>query len=312
MSDERTAELVQTFLGPVIRKLLDEPDVMDILVRPHWVAVDRSGYGLSPVPEAVGTVRILELLRLLGPLVGQEVPANTIVEASLPGYRARFAGAFLGPHGERSLFTIRRAVVRGLPLREYVERGTFGEEAFARFSTIVSDPLSGLLIAGATGSGKTTFLASVLTEIIRNQGDDEHLVLVEDTPELLVDGPMITSFAASTKFSYRTALRASLRHRPTRLIVGEVRGGEALDAIKAGATGHGLMMTIHAHGIEGAVRTLAARMAEGAEGRIDEKLILDAVHTIAVFRRQAEGIRLIELGSLSGISPIAIERIPVS
>jgi Flp pilus assembly CpaF family ATPase len=313
MSDDRTPALVRTFLGRAVCDLLVEPDVMDILVRPFWIAVDRSGRGLSLVPEAVGTVDILGLLRLLAPLVGQEVPVNTIVESSLPGYRARFAGAFLGPRGEHSFFTLRRAIVRGLPLSAYVEQGIFGQAAYARFREIVADPLSSLLVAGPTGSGKTTFLASMLTDIVQSKGHDEHLVLVEDTPELFVDGPMITSFTASTNFPYRAALRAALRHRPTRLIVGEVRGGEGLDAIKAGATGHGLMMTIHANTIEGAVRTLAARMAEGTEGHIDEQLIPDAIHTIAVFRRQPEGIRLTDLGSISTISPlIAVERIPVS
>lgn len=310
MHDARTIDLVRTFLGPIVCEALDDPTVMDVLVRPEWVAVDRAGHGLQPLPQAVGSTRIVELLRMLGPLVGQELPEHTVVETQLPGYRARFAGVFLGTHGEQSFFTLRRAIVRGVLLQTYVENGSFGDIAHARFRELITNPTGGLLIAGATGSGKTTFLGSMLTEIVRAHGASEHLVLVEDTPELIVDGPMVTHIVSSTKFPYRTALRAALRHRPTRLIVGEVRGGEALDAVKAGATGHGLMMTVHASSAEGAVRTLLARMAEGVEGRVDERLVCEALHLIAVFRRERHGIRLAELASLA--PSLSLERIPLS
>jgi Flp pilus assembly CpaF family ATPase len=309
-SDDRTAEFVDALLGPVVCDLLKEPDVMDVLIRPDWIAVDRAGTGLSLLPEAMGTVKLIELLRLLGPLVNQEVQRDSaVVELQLPGRRARFAGLFLGA---RSFCTIRRAVVRALPLQEYVHRKVFGEEALARILESVADPLCGLLIAGATGSGKTTFLASVLGEIVARRGDLEHLVIVEDTPEISVDGPMVTSIVATQSLTYRSALRAALRHRPTRVIVGEVRGGEALDALKAGATGHGLMMTVHASSAEGAIRTLMARMAEGTEGHIDPHLIPEAIKTVAVLQRTSDGPRLTELGILRSASPLIIERISVS
>jgi type IV secretion system protein TrbB len=309
-SDDRTVKLIDALLGPVVCDLLQEPDIMDVLIRPDWVAVDRATTGLSLAPEAVGTVKLVELLRLLGPLVDQEVQRDsTVVELQLPGRHARFAGLF---RGAQSFCTIRRAVVRALPLQEYVQRGIFGEEALTRILESVTDPLCGLLIAGATGSGKTTFLASVLGEIILQRGIQEHLVIVEDTPEISVDGPMVTSIVATQSLSYRSALRAALRHRPTRVIVGEVRGAEALDAVKAGATGHGLMMTVHASSAEGAMRTLISRMAEGTDGHIDPQLIPEAIKTVAVFQRTSEGPRLSELGILHSASPLNIERVPIS
>ncbi|MFZ1125577.1 MAG: ATPase, T2SS/T4P/T4SS family [Candidatus Baltobacteraceae bacterium] len=303
LNGDRTVAILRSYLGPHICRFLEEPDVIDILVRPGWIAVERAGCDLSLVPSAVGSVKIPEVLRLLAPLVGRELARDSeIVELQLPGYRARFAGLFHGERGQESFFTIRRMVVRGLDLDEYVRRGVFPKAVADLLVDLLRNPIIGILIAGQTGSGKTTFLASLLQHVVREQGEREHLVIIEDTAELLIEGPMVTSVVSTENLSYRDALRAALRHRPTRLVVGEARGGEALDAVKAGATGHGLLLTIHANTAEGAVRTLLARMAEGAEGRVDEQLVCEAIRLIAVFRREGVEYKLVELCHLRGIS----------
>ncbi len=277
--------------------------MIDILVRPTWVAVERAGSDLTLVPAAVGSIKIADVLRLLAPLVGCELSRDSeVVELQLPGYRARFAGLFHGERGQESFFTVRRMVVRGLPLEQYVRNGVFPSLVVDLLVDLLRNPVCGILIAGQTGSGKTTFLASLLQHIVREQGEREHLMIIEDTAELLIDGPMVTSMISTQALSYRDALRASLRHRPTRLIVGEARGAEALDAIKAGATGHGLLLTIHANTAEGAIRTLLARMNEGAEGQVDEQLVCQAIQLVAVFRRDAVDYKLAELCYLRGIS----------
>jgi len=302
ISDERSIEMTQSYLGPVVCALLQDPTVMDILYHPTWVAVDRVGVGLVDVPEAIGTAKILNLLRHFGTILTQAVPEHTeVVELTLPGFRARFSGLYVGRNGCDSFFTIRRPTVHGLELEAYVESGTFSQETLAYLLSILRNPFHGILIAGATGSGKTTLLASFIRAILRYRTKREHLLIVEDTPELWIEQPLVTAILATPRLNYRAALRAALRHRPDRLIVGEVRGGEALDAVKAGATGHGLLMTIHSESAMSAVHTLCSRMAEATAGHTDMQLVPQAIQTVVVLGKRDGGFRLTEIASLTSI-----------
>jgi Flp pilus assembly CpaF family ATPase len=292
--DERAIEMLRDYLGPVVCRVIDERgtsdggDITELFIRPGWVAVEKLGGGMEPIPDAVGTVRILEVLKLLAPYAGVKVgPDEPLVELTLPFGHARFAGLYLGVGGFESFITIRFHRVKSLTLAEYVISGGLKRETAEIIRICLRDPQAGWLIVGPTGSGKTTFLRALCGEIIETYGMQEHLVTIEDTRELWLDGPYITAFEAQGGLTYRGAVRSSLRHKPTRIIVGEARGGEAYDAVKGGATGHGLYMTIHAPTVAAGFRNLEARMREGSEnGFVDREMIQDAFQYAVSMQRR--------------------------
>jgi Flp pilus assembly CpaF family ATPase len=305
--DDSTEAFILGALGPEVAAFLADEDVTEIFVRRSWVSVERLSSGFESVPKAVGTCNIVSVLLSLAPLQGTNLSlADASVELSLPiGPGIRFTGLYAGPAGRDSLLTLRMARIRRVSLETALDsNGGKGQEILGKLTELLAMPQGGLLIAGGVGTGKTTILRSCADHVIENYGNDEHIVVVEDAEELKLEGPHVTAITSTRWFSYRDALRQGLRHRPTRLIVGEVRGGEAFDAVKAGATaGAGLQMTIHAPTAKGAVRALIARMREGSEhGHVDPSLVTDAIHYVLVMTRKHNLFQVREFVKLDSIT----------
>lgn len=301
--DDSVSRILREHLGPVVLDLLQDNDVVEILVRRHGVSVDRMSRGLERLAGAEVTVRIADVLRVLAPYANVQLSHQSpVVECDLPLDGERFSGLFAGPDGRDSFFTIRRVVVRDVPLGYYnaviggCNRGIAGI-----LDELLSQPALGMLIAGGVGSGKTTFLRSCLKRVVEKHGENEHYVIVEDTPELRIEAPHVTPILATPWLPYHAALRVALRQRPTRIVVGEVRGGEALAAVKASSLGHGLLMSIHAETATKALITLRERMREGTiNGYVEPALIPQGVHVVAVMRRSGSDYRLHELVRVHG------------
>lgn len=256
-----TAALVRraTGLGP-LEPLLDDPDIDEIMVggcRPIWV--ERRGRIVQTAERFGSEAALREVVdRILAPL-GRRVDATQpICDARLPdGSRVNVTIPPLAIDG--TAITIRRFRAGGRSIDELVESGSWAPEAADLLSTAVADRRS-ILICGATGSGKTTVLGALSGAI----AGDERIVTIEDAAELRLRQPHVVRLEARPPnlegdgaVTIRDLVVNAMRMRPDRLIVGEVRGPEALDLLLAMSSGHaGGLSTVHAGSPAEALRRL--------------------------------------------------------
>lgn len=256
-----TAALVRraTGLGP-LEPLLADPDIDEIMVggcRPIWV--ERRGRIVQTAEQFGSEAALREVVdRILAPL-GRRVDATQpICDARLPdGSRVNVTIPPLAIDG--TAITIRRFRAGGRSIDELVDSGSWAPEAADLLSTAVADRRS-ILICGATGSGKTTVLGALSGAI----ADDERIVTIEDAAELRLRQPHVVRLEARPPnlegdgaVTIRDLVVNAMRMRPDRLIVGEVRGPEALDLLLAMSSGHaGGLSTVHAGSPAEALRRL--------------------------------------------------------
>ena len=190
-------------------------------------------------------VALRNIARLLGDDISESKP---ILDARLPdGSRV---AAVIPPCSLGGItLTIRKFSARHFTIDDLIALGSLDQELAELLQTKV-ESRQNILISGGTGTGKTTLL-NVLADFIP---DEERIVLIEDTAEIRIRKSNLVRFEARREQSntpavtIRDLLRATLRHRPDRIIVGEIRGGEAFDFLQALNTGHsGTLSTIHAN-----------------------------------------------------------------
>ena len=238
-------------LGPLAPLLRDErvSEVMVNGLRGVWI--ERDGRLLrTPLQFASEDEIVLIIERLVAPLGRRIDLANPLVDARLPdGSRVHAAIPPISLAGP--ILTIRRFTQRALGPDDLVRLGTCDGATIERLVRAVRDRRS-ILVSGGTSSGKTTTLNALAFAI----GEDERVVTIEDAAELRLPQPNVVSLETrppsvegTGAVDVRTLLRAALRMRPDRIVVGEVRGGEALDMLQAMNTGHrGSLTTAHANG----------------------------------------------------------------
>jgi pilus assembly protein CpaF len=249
-------ELVDTVggLGP-LERLLGDPSVTEIMVNgPNRVFVERAGEleAVECALDAATIVRIAE--RVIAPLGLRLDRASPMVDARLPdGARLHAVLPPLAPDGP--CLTIRRFGARRVPL------DAFGlDDAARHFLDALVHSGANIVVSGATSSGKTT----CCNALARAFAPTERIVTIEETAELRLDQPHVVRLEArpanaegAGAVSVRELVRAALRMRPDRLVVGEVRGGEALDMLQACNTGHdGSLSTVHANAPADAIARL--------------------------------------------------------
>ncbi|KQN04970.1 type VI secretion protein [Sphingobium sp. Leaf26] len=265
---------LDAYLAP-ISGILVQPDVTDIYINhPGEIWIERLGGGIEreEVP-ALTEAGLWRLARQIASLSHQGINReHPLLSARLPdGSRVQIVAppATRGPLA----MAIRRHVSASLTLEDYARSGAFDEPEpeTAELPTIGRDDRVSMLadavrqrktilISGGTSTGKTTFLNALIREIPR----EERLILIEDTPELQVDHPNAVGLVAvkgelgEAKVNADDLLQASLRMRPDRIILGELRGNEAYTFLRAINTGHpGSMTTIHADSPVKAIEQLA-------------------------------------------------------
>ena len=244
-------------LGP-LEALLRDPDVTEVMVcGPHRVFVERAGR-IAPVPTRFhDDAHLLHVIdRILAPLGRRVDEASPMVDARLPdGSRVNAVIPPLALDGPA--LTIRRFAGRALTGDDLVDLGTIDPPMLDLLSLAVRARRN-LLVTGGTGSGKTTTLAALAAFVPAA----ERLVTIEDAAELRIPLPHVVrlesrppSLEGAGAVSIRALVRNALRMRPDRIVVGEVRGGEALDMLTAMTTGHeGSLSTLHASSPADAVR----------------------------------------------------------
>jgi type IV secretion system protein TrbB len=297
----RGARMLRTALGPAISLYLEDPTISEVMLNPDgrlWI--DRLSGGLEDTGCRITPEDAERIVRLVAHHVGAEVHANAPrVSAELPERGERFEG-LLPPVVTAPCFAIRRAAVAVYALADYVAAGIMSAAQAELIRTALRERKN-VLIAGGTSTGKTTLVNAILAEIARS-GD--RIVLIEDTRELQCAAPNLVALRTKDGVaSLSDLVRSSLRLRPDRIPIGEVRGAEALDLLKAWGTGHpGGVGTLHAGSAIGALRRLEQLIQE-AVMNVPRALIAETIDLIAVLNGRGSKRRLVELVNVQGLSP---------
>ena len=295
----RSVRMLRTALGPAIAALLGQPDIVEVMLNPDgrlWV--DRLGAGLADTGLRMLPADGERIIRLVAHHVGVEAHAhNPRISAELPETGERFEG-LLPPVVTGPTFAIRKPAIAVFSLDDYVATGIMAANQAAVLRAAIIDRWN-ILVAGGTSTGKTT-LANALLKEVAATGD--RVVVIEDTRELQVEAPNLVSLRTKDGVcSLADLVRSSLRLRPDRIPVGEVRGAEALDLLKAWGTGHpGGIGTIHAGSALGALRRLEQLIQE-AVVNVPRPLIAETIDLIAVLQGRGRHRRLAGLRQIGKV-----------
>ena len=274
----RRRQMLLTAFGPVIHTSLQDPLVTDILVNPDgrlWI--DKVGDGRTTSGTTLPSEDIERIIRLVASTVAQQAnEAAPIVSAELPETGERFEG-LLPPVAVAPCFAIRKPAGLIYTLEDYVTSEILSP---AQRLTLISalEERQNIVVVGGTGSGKTTLVNALLAEIANSQ---DRILILEDTRELQCLASDVVALRTSPGVvSLADLVRSTLRLRPDRIIVGEVRGGEALDMLKAWNTGHpGGITTTHANSDRAALYRLEQLIQEAVH-TVPRRLIADAIDTL--------------------------------
>lgn len=306
VAEDRRRAMLKTAMGPAIGEALGDPAIIEVMVNPDgrlWV--DRLGAGRGDTGVCIHPSETERIIRLVASHIRTEVHAdNPIVSAELPP-RAnglggeRFEG-ILPPVSKAPCFAVRKPAARIFTLTDYVQAQVMGPDQAACLRAAVAGRKN-ILVAGGTSSGKTTLANALLAEVA---GCDERVILIEDTCEL--------QCAARDCVSLRTRadvvcladlVRSTLRLRPDRIIVGEVRGAEALDMLKAWNTGHpGGIATVHANSARSALFRLEQLVQESVSV-VPPRLICEAIDLVVFMSGRGSGRRVETIAAVAGLDP---------
>ena len=290
-TETRRTAMLRTAFCPVVREALEAPDTIEVMANPDGsVWIEKAGIGVIISQHTLAPCDRERVIRLVASGVGEAAHAKSpIVSAELPGSGERFEG-LLPPVSTAPCFSIRKPATTPFELGDYVIQGALAPA----LATALKDSIAShanILIAGGTSSGKTTFTNALLAEASLH---DDRIVILEDTRELRCAAPNVVQLRTHRgSTSLQDLVRSTLRLRPDRIIVGEVRGAEALDLLKAWNTGHpGGITTLHANSAHGALARLEQLTLE-ATPRAPFDLIAEAIDVV-VFMSRAGGQRRVE------------------
>lgn len=289
----RLISKLQNALGDQLCVALDDPHVVEIMLNPDGkLFIERLGHGIAAAGEmsrsAAETV-IGSVAHVLKSEVDEERP---IVSGELPIGGHRFEG-LLPPVVSGPSFTIRRRASRLIPLDDYVHTKCMTPSQASVIRSAIESKLN-IVVAGGTGSGKTMLTNAILAEIVEHAPEDR-LVVLEDTAEIQCTAENAVCLHTSDTVDMSRLLKSTMRLRPDRIIVGEVRDGAALTLLKAWNTGHpGGVATIHANSARSALQRLEQLTAEASHQAM-QAVIGDAVDLIIFIERMPRGRRVTEI-----------------
>jgi len=306
LSADRRRAMLRTAMGPSIAVALGDPRVIEIMVNPDGsLRLDILGEGRVDTGIVMPGDQVERIIRLVASYARAEIHSDApIISAELPPHAEGRAGerfeGVLPPVATGPCFAIRKPAERLYRLADYVADGLMAPDAARILSLGVVDRLN-IVVAGGTSSGKTTLANALLAEMA---GLDERVILIEDTREL--QSPAADTVALRTRagaVSMADLLRSTLRLRPDRIIIGEVRGPEALDMLKAWNTGHpGGIATVHANSAPAAL-TRIEQLVQEAVVTVPRRLIAEAVDLIVFISGRGLQRRIASIVRLTGVDP---------
>lgn len=290
--------MLRTALGPAIAGFLEDPAIVEVMLNPDgrlWIdrlsgGLTDSGKTISPLTESALSAWWLTMWvpRFIRGAQGflPSCPRRGAVRGLLP------------PVVAAPTFAIRKPAVAVFGLEDYVAVGIMTPDQASALRDAVQ-ARKNILVAGGTSTGKTTLTNALLAEVAKTT---DRVVLIEDTRELQCLAPNLVALRTKDGLiSLSDLVRSSLRLRPDRIPIGEVRGAEALDLLKAWGTGHpGGIGTIHAGTALGALRRLE-QLVQEAVVTVPRPLIAETINLIAVLSGRGTERRLSELARVTGL-----------
>lgn len=295
---ERLDQFLQRILGKDIQGYLEDPQVVEVLLNPDGqVWVDVLGGEMTPKSRLdSGQARMIidTVASMLGTMISAESP---IISGELPLDGSRFEG-LIPPVVSAPSFTIRKKALLVFTLEDYVRKGILSAGQYAVIQDAV-DARQNILVSGGTGTGKTT-LANAILHAVSERTPGHRIVIIEDTRELQCTAPNAVFLRTSDQIDMTRLLRSTMRLRPDRIVVGEVRGAEALALLKAWNTGHpGGVGTVHANSA-GAALIRVGQLVQEANIPPVPQLIAEAVNVVISIRRTATGRVVDEILQVTG------------
>ncbi|MBO6552134.1 MAG: P-type conjugative transfer ATPase TrbB [Roseitalea sp.] len=297
-AEERRRAMLKTAMGPAIAEALSDAAVIEVMVNPDgrlWI--DRLGDGRGDAGLRIYPSETERIIRLVASHVRTEVHAdNPIVSAELPSGE-RFEGV-LPPVALAPCFAIRKPAAKIFTLTDYVRTQIMIPIQAEALRQAVRERKN-ILVAGGTSSGKTTLANALLAEIANC---DERVILIEDTRELQCAAKDCVALRTRPGVvSLADLVRSTLRLRPDRIIVGEVRGAEALDMLKAWNTGHpGGIATVHANSAHAALYRIEQLVQESVTV-IPRRLIAEAIDLVVFIAGRGSSRRIETIAEVTGL-----------
>jgi P-type conjugative transfer ATPase TrbB len=289
--ERRTRDKLSRDFGSLLSGALDDPRTIEVLLNPDgrlWQ--ERLGESMRCI-GSMDAPRAEAIIKTVASHLGKQVTRETpLLESELPDGGGRFAGQ-IPPVVSAPAFAIRKPAIKLFLLDDYVGQGALSASHSAVLKAAV-EAHRNILVVGGTGSGKTTFVNALIAHMVASD-PNERLVILEDTREIRCSAQNAVQYRSSPEVSMTDLLRATLRMRPDRILVGEARGPEALDLLMAWNTGHeGGACTVHANSARaGLVRLqMLVSMHRDAPAAI-EPLIAEAVDVLVHIARLPSGDR---------------------
>jgi type IV secretion system protein VirB11 len=296
--------MLRTAFGPIIASALNDPLVTEIMVNPDGaLRLDKLGQGRVDTGSRLEPGEVERIIRMVASHIRVEAHmANPIISAELPARENGKAGerfeGILPPVSVAPCFSIRKPAIRIYCLADYVADGVMSGSQADLLRRVVTGRRN-LLVAGGTSSGKTTLANALLAEIAR---ENERVILIEDTRELRCAAPDCVALRTRPGVvTLADLVRSTLRLRPDRIIVGEVRGIEALDMLKAWNTGHpGGIATLHANSALAALYRLE-QLVEEAVTSVPRRLIAEAIDVVVFIQGRGSDRRVESIAEVIGL-----------
>jgi len=300
----RYGEMLSRYLGSAVLRAFADDDVTEIYLNPKdgLVRLDTRSRGKIESGAWLDASRVEMFLNCVASSLGATLgPDSPRLEAELPVqvFRGSRLQGFVPPVTAAPAFNIRKPPSVIYSLEEYVTAGVITPEQRRELQHAVFTHRN-ILIAGGTNSGKTTFANALLREIT-DIFPRERIVILEDTAELQCSADDHMALRTSAGVTLGDLVRSTMRTSPNRIVVGEVRGSEALELLDVWATGHpGGVATVHASSAEGALLRLD-RLARRANVPSQTELVAEAIHVVAVIEGGNGRRRISELARVRGV-----------
>lgn len=297
-SRPRLVRKLQDALGEDLCAALDDTSVVEIMLNPDGrLFVERLGEGIASAGDMTTTTAEIVIGSVAHALRSEIDDDRPIVSGELPIGGHRFEG-LLPPVVDAPTFTIRRRASRLILLADYVSSGVMTRSQAEVLRSAIAERMN-IVIAGGTGSGKTTLANAVIAEMVASAPHDR-LVILEDTAEIRCTAKNAVALHTSDTVDMARLLKSTLRLRPDRIIVGEVRDGAALTLLKSWNTGHpGGVTTIHANTAISALRRLEQLTAEVSQQPMHD-VIAEAVDLVVSIERTPGGRKVRQVLQVEG------------
>jgi P-type conjugative transfer ATPase TrbB len=293
--DDKSARLIDSLernLGPVFLSALRDPLTIEVMLNPDGkLYQERLGHPIEEI-GSMDSARISSALSVMATMLDANLtPESPILEGCLPLDGSRLAAA-IPPIVSAPSFCIRKKASAVFTLDQYVESGSLTEEHRALIVAGIHNKAN-ILVVGGTGTGKTTFTNAIIDAICKEKPHDRFCI-IEDTAELQCNAPNTVNFYTSKNITMTQLLKLCLRYRPDRILVGEVRGPEALDLLDAWSTGHpGGVGTLHADSSERALTRLQGLVSRNQWAPKDiNQVIAETVQLIVYIEKTPQGRRI--------------------